>query len=164
MLRFAVTFLVLLVALFAIELTPPGKAYFVDPWTNLVARASAGLMAWMDPGVIAQGATVASTKTGFAVTILAGCNGVEAMLVLVAGVLAYPAPWRHRLIGLAIGIVAIQALNLLRIVSLFYLGQWDRQWFEWAHLYLWQALIMLDAVVVWLLWIRAVPAPAPARA
>ena len=61
-------------------------------------------------------------------------------------------------------IAAIQLLNLVRIVSLFYLGQWDRQWFEWAHLYLWQALIMLDAVVVWLLWIRAVPAPAAARA
>jgi len=41
-------------------------------------------------------------------------------------------------------------------VSLFYLGQWNREWFEWAHLYAWQALIMLDAVVVWLLWIRHV--------
>ena len=28
------------------------------------------------------------------------------------------------------------------------------QWFEFAHLYLWQALIMLDVLVVWLLWIR----------
>ena len=58
--------------------------------------------------------------------------------------------------------VAIQALNLVRIVSLFYLGQWNFQWFEWAHLYVWQALIMLDALIVWLLWIRALPAQAPA--
>jgi len=28
--------------------------------------------------------------------------------------------------------------------------------FEFAHLYLWQALIMLDVLVVWLLWIRQV--------
>ncbi len=44
----------------------------------------------------------------------------------------------------------------MRIVSLFYLGQWNQQWFEWAHLYVWQALIMLDALIVWLLWTRAV--------
>jgi exosortase/archaeosortase family protein len=55
--------------------------------------------------------------------------------------------------------VAIQVLNLARIVSLFYLGQWDMKWFEWAHLYLWQALIMLDALIVWMLWIRALPGP-----
>jgi exosortase/archaeosortase family protein len=68
-------------------------------------------------------------------------------------------------LGLAIGAAAIQSLNLLRVVSLFYLGQWNREWFEWAHLYAWQALIMLDAVIVWLLWIRHVdsrPAPPPA--
>jgi hypothetical protein len=34
------------------------------------------------------------------------------------------------------------------------------KWFEWAHLYLWQALIMLDALIVWMLWIRALPEPA----
>jgi len=48
----------------------------------------------------------------------------------------------------------VQAVNVLRIVSLFYLGQWNMQWFEFAHLYLWQALIMLDVLVVWLLWVR----------
>jgi exosortase/archaeosortase family protein len=42
-------------------------------------------------------------------------------------------------------------------VSLFYLGQWNREVFEWAHLYAWQALIMLDALIVFLLWLRTLP-------
>jgi hypothetical protein len=29
--------------------------------------------------------------------------------------------------------------------------------FEWAHLYVWQALIMLDVLIVWLVWIRTLP-------
>jgi hypothetical protein len=29
--------------------------------------------------------------------------------------------------------------------------------FEWFHLYLWQALIILDALVVWLIWLRTLP-------
>ena len=63
---------------------------------------------------------------------------------------------------LAVGIVAVQGLNIVRVISLFYLGQWDLRVFEWAHLYVWQALIMLDVLVVWLVWVRTLPTAAPA--
>ena len=56
-----------------------------------------------------------------------------------------------------LGFLAIQIVNVIRIVSLFYLLQWDPVWFEWAHLYLWQALIMLDGLIVYLLWVRMLP-------
>ncbi len=152
---FAIRFALVLLALFAFELTPPGQT-LVGPWTAFVASASAGLVQAFDGDAAARGIVLYSQKSGFAVAIQAGCNGIEAMLVLVAGMLAYPATWRQRAAGIAIGAMAIQALNLARVVSLFYLGQWNREWFEWAHLYAWQALIMLDAVIVWLLWIRHV--------
>ena len=42
---------------------------------------------------------------------------------------------------------------------------WNYAAFEWAHLYLWQALIILDALLVWLIWLRSLPrshdAPSP---
>lgn len=38
------------------------------------------------------------------------------------------------------------------------------RWFEFAHLSLWQTLIMLDALLVWLLWMRGAPARAPLAA
>ncbi len=155
--RFLLLFPAILLALFALELTPPGQQWFVAPWTALVAQVSIAAMKLFDPAVAAAGAMITSTKTGFSVVILAGCNGVEAMIVLVAAILAYPAPWRYRLVGMAVGIAAIQALNIVRIVSLFYLGQWNREVFEWAHLYAWQALIMLDALIVFLLWLRTLP-------
>ncbi len=157
MLRFGLLFAAIIVALFAAELTPPAQRYFVAPWTSGVAQVATATMKAFDPAVVAYGPTVMSTKNGFAVTILAGCNGVEAMIVLIAAMLAFPAPWKHRLVGIAVGIVAIQALNLARIVSLFYLGQWDREVFEWAHLYVWQVLVMIDALVVWLVWLRTLP-------
>jgi exosortase H (IPTLxxWG-CTERM-specific) len=159
--RFAILFVVILLAAFTFELTPPGQA-IVKPWTALVADTSSAVIRAFDGAAQSLGNMVYSSRTGFAMTIEAGCNGVEAMLVLLAGILAYPAPWRSKVIGLVVGAVAIQALNLVRIVSLFYLGQWDLKWFEWAHLYAWQALIMLDALLVWMLWIRALPAaPVP---
>ncbi|MEZ5579045.1 MAG: exosortase H [Candidatus Competibacteraceae bacterium] len=103
---------------------------------------------------------LSNIETGAAVSIQPGCNGVEAMIVVLAAIAATPASWKQKLIGLGLGFLAIQILNVIRIVSLFYLLQWNPVWFEWAHLYLWQALIMLDGLIVYLLWVRTLPAPA----
>ena len=150
-----------MLGLLAAELTPPVQAGFVLPWTEALARVSAGLIMVVDPSVAVFGKTLRSSG-GFAVSIEAGCNGIEAAIVLIAAMLAFPAPWKHRAIGIVSGLAAVQALNVVRVVSLFYLGQWSYGAFEWAHLYLWQALIMLDVLVVWLVWIRMLP-PAVAR-
>jgi exosortase H (IPTLxxWG-CTERM-specific) len=156
-LRFFLVFLILLAVLFGAELTPWGQSHFVIPWTNALAALSAKLVTLFDPNVAAMGKILRSTTNGFAVSIEAGCNGVEATIVLVAAVLAFPAPWKNRLVGLAAGIIAVQGLNVVRVISLFYLGQWSLRMFEWAHLYVWQALIMLDVLIVWLIWVRTLP-------
>lgn len=161
MARFAIVFVLLLAATFALELTPPVQTAIVTPWTEGLARASALLVTLFDPNVAAYGRVLQSTRNGFAVSIEAGCNGVEAALILICAVIAFPAPWKHRLTGMAAGLVAVQVLNIVRVITLFYLGQWDARAFEWAHLYLWQALVMLDVVIVWLVWIRALPPRRP---
>ena len=157
MLRFFVLFLLIQAPLFGPELPPPVQRWFVVPWTNALAQISTAIVTFFDPNVVAVGKVMRSTTNGFAVSIEAGCNGVEATIVLLAAILAFPAPWKHKLAGLAAGIVAVQGLNILRVISLFYLGQWDYAIFEWAHLYVWQALIMLDVLVVWLVWVRTLP-------
>jgi exosortase H (IPTLxxWG-CTERM-specific) len=166
MVRFFLGFLVLQALLFGTELTPWAQRGFVVPWTDTLAAISADVVKVFDPEVIADGKVLQSARNGFAVSIEAGCNGVEASIVLVAAMLAFPAPWKRKLIGLAVGIVAVQGLNIIRIISLFYLGQWNFDAFEFAHQYVWQALIMLDVLVVWLLWVRTLPrataSPAPA--
>ncbi|MFO1284936.1 MAG: exosortase H [Burkholderiales bacterium] len=158
MIRFLVLFLVIQAALFGLELTPVAQQWFVVPWTTALAQISTAIVTFFDPNVVAVGKVMRSTTNGFAVSIEAGCNGVEATIVLLAAILAFPAPWRSKAIGLAAGIVAVQGLNILRVISLFYLGQWNFQVFEWAHLYVWQALIMLDVLIVWLVWVRTLPA------
>ncbi len=150
-------FVALQAVLFGLELTPWGQEYFVEPWTNALAAISTWLVTVIDPHVVAAGKVIRSTVNGFGVSIEAGCNGIEATIVLAAAIFAFPAPWRERFVGLAAGIAAVQGLNIVRVISLFYLGQWNMQAFEWAHLYVWQALIMLDVLVVWLVWVRLLP-------
>lgn len=159
MFRFFILFIVILVSLFAAELTPPVQNAVVLPWTEALARTSAILIMLFDSNVAAYGKILQSTTNGFAVSIEAGCNGIEAAIVLIAAMLAFPAPWKHRIIGILSGLLAVQLLNIVRVISLFYLGQWNMDAFNWAHLYLWQALIMLDVLIVWLIWIRMLPPP-----
>ena len=159
MIRFFIVFVVLLISLFTIEVLQPVQQHVVLPFTSGIAWISVNLIEVFDAGVVSAGKVIRDLESGFAVSIEPGCNGVEALIILFAAMFAFPAPLKNKLVGFAIGFVAIQALNLLRIISLFYLGQWNMVWFEWFHLYLWQALIILDALVVWLIWLRTLPPP-----
>lgn len=159
MLRFFLLFSALLVTLFGLRITNFARDHFTLPFTALLADISGWLITLFDESVVASGIEIRSLSNGFAVAIAPGCDGIEAVIILVAAVLAFPAPWKHKLAGLAIGFLAIQGLNLVRIISLFYMGQWSRVAFDWFHLYLWQALIVLDALAVWLVWLRYLPRP-----
>lgn len=164
MIRFFVLFTVLLVGLFTLEILQPVEMHVILPFTSLVADVSVWIVQFFDDNVVAVSNVIRDKTTGFGVRIERGCNGVEALIILFAAIFAFPAPFKNKLIGFAAGFVAIQGLNLVRIVSLFYLGQWNQVAFEWFHLYLWQALIILDALVVWLIWLRTLPQAKARRA
>ncbi|NDY95549.1 exosortase H [Wenzhouxiangella limi] len=157
MLRFSILFIVLLLGLFTIEVLQPVQQHVILPFTAILADISVFLIELFDSGVESSGKVIRDLESGFAVSIEPGCNGVEALIILFAAMFAFPASLKHKLIGFGLGFMAIQSLNLVRIISLFYMGQWNMTWFNWFHLYLWQALIILDALVVWLIWLRMLP-------
>lgn len=126
----------------------------IQPFTHSLAVVSSALILPFDPNVIAYGKIIQNQESGFAVSIEAGCNGVEAVIMLIAAVVAFPAPWKSKVIVILGGFVAIQILNIGRIISLFYLGQWHSGIFEWAHLYIWPVMIMVDVLIVFLVWLK----------
>jgi len=157
MIRFFVLFTVLLIGLFTLEILQPVEKHVILPFTSFVADISVWIIKFFDDNVMAISNVIRDKTSGFGVRIERGCNGVEALIILFSAIFAFPAPIKHKAVGFIVGFFAIQALNLVRIVSLFYLGQWNQVAFEWFHLYLWQALIILDALVVWLIWLRTLP-------
>ncbi len=161
MVRFFVLFVVILLGLFFFEVLAWSQEHVILPFTSVIADVSVFLMKMFDSDVDASGKVIRSLSTGFAVSIEPGCNGVEALIILFAAIFAFPAGFKYKLAGFGIGFFAIQIMNLARIISLFYMGQWNRVWFDWFHLYLWQALIILDALVVWLVWLRMLPKNPP---
>ena len=158
MIRFTIIFLVLIFTLVPLQLYQPINDSVITPFTGILASVSSYLMQLFDSDVASDGVIIKSIMNpANAIQIVAGCNGVEAVIILFAAIFAFPSKFKHKLLGFAIGFFGIQILNLVRIISLYYLLQWDKNWFEWFHLYLWQALIILDALVLWLLWLRYLP-------
>jgi exosortase family protein XrtM len=52
--------------------------------------------------------------------IIRGCEGIEIFLLLISGVLAFPAGWSARVHGLAIGSVLAYLLSLSRLIALYF--------------------------------------------
>ncbi len=154
MARFVVVFVLVLVTLFTIEMLIPVQEHVIIPFTGILASISASIILLFDSSIVAYGKILQFGESGFAVSIEAGCNGVEASIVLIAAVIAFPASWRARLTTIGLGFLAVQAMNIVRIISLLYLGDWNIDLFLWVHLYLWPALIMLDVLIVFLVYLR----------
>lgn len=157
MVRFLIIFILLLLGLSFLGNYQPVRVVMVDPWNGWLASASFWLIQWFDAAVAFSGNIIyrlGSGDTGGGVSIESGCNGIEAIIILISAMLAFPGPWLAKLAGIIIGAALVQALNLVRIISLFYLIEWDKGLFEWFHLYLWPTLIIIDALVVFFIWMR----------
>ena len=143
-------FLGALVVLYAVVAFNPVNDHVIVPFTEVVASASALVLRGVESGVVAVGTVIRSPR--FALDVQNGCNGVEATILLVAAILAFPATLRSRLAGLVIASIAIELLNLVRLSSLFWLGEHYRPVFDFVHVAVWQSLVIVAAVAIFILW------------
>ncbi len=74
------------------------------------------------------------------------------MLILLASIVAFPASARARAAGLLLGALAVQALNAVRIVTLYLLGAYQPKLFDMFHTAVWQVIIILVAIAFFLVW------------
>ena len=146
-------FLLITVALFSVLATPWAERLFVAPFTRSLVHVCALLIDLVDDRVIADGAILRFDDGKGAVQVLAGCNAVEVCALLTAAIIAFPGKLRYGLIGAAAGIVALQTINLLRIISL-YLSRGSQEVFEFFHHYVWDAMIGLEGLLIFFFWTR----------
>jgi exosortase H (IPTLxxWG-CTERM-specific) len=127
----------------------------IEPFTGGVASLSGAVLNLLGQHVALRGTVIQGPH--FAVNIRNGCNGVEAMLIFLAAVLAFPAPWRWRLGGLVLGMLAIQVVNLVRVVSLYLTGAYLPRLFDASHSVIWQSVVILFGVLLWIFWANRLP-------
>lgn len=126
----------------------------VVPFTSLVAAASGVVMNLFGAGARVFGNHLSTAR--YSINVVDGCNGIYATAILISGVIAYPSKLIHKAWGIVLGFLAVFILNLGRVISLFYLGQYYPDIFEEAHIYVWQPIIILWAIFVWDFWSRQI--------
>ncbi|HEY6146467.1 MAG TPA: exosortase H [Thermoanaerobaculia bacterium] len=156
---FLARFVLLLAAFAFLVAWRPVNDRVIVPFTAGIARTSAALLNLLSEKVSVSGTEIRAA--GFSVDIENGCNGVETALLFGSAVLAFPASWRARAAGLALGFLAIQLLNLVRVVTLFWIGHHRPALFSAAHTVLWQSAVVIAGVLLFLLWASRQKASAP---
>ncbi len=148
--KFLVGFIVLLGAGFTALSLNQINDNFVVPFTGAVAKTSGFTL-----NAIGQDVRMVGTQifgNNFAVDIKNGCNGLETVIIFVSAVLSFPAPIKARAIGLVLGVVAIQLVNLVRVVALFLTGSYLPQFFDSSHTVVWQTIVIGFGVLLWMFW------------
>jgi exosortase H (IPTLxxWG-CTERM-specific) len=156
--QFLAVFVVLLAGSFSLISLNWVNDHAIEPFTAGIARVSGAVRDLLGQDVTLQGTMIRGPR--FAVNIRNGCNGVEAMLIFLAAVLAFPASWKSRLAGLGLGILAIQAVNLIRVVALYLTGVYFPRLFDTSHTVIWQTIVILSGVLLWIFWASRLAAPA----
>lgn len=90
----------------------------------------------------------------FSIDIEQGCDALEPIGLFTAAVIAYPVAIRKKLVGLLIGPFLLCILNIIRIVSLFFIGIYYQKIFEVMHIEVWQVLFILLSTALCFVWIK----------
>lgn len=143
-----VLFLVLLNGLFYLEYKLSGK-YLNDPYTHIVTLISGWIGKALLPFPVEIRGDFALGSGDAAVIIRNGCNGVEAVFLLLAGILAYPATLRQRLLAGVVYLPALFFLNVLRVLMLLYIFVFHPQYLDFFHFQVGQGILVVFVLVFW---------------
>ena len=152
-----------------------------SPWRSLVIVAAAGLAAWvlyretivgpvvLPLQVLTARVTLASVHLiglegarlgivvyhprGFGYEISHGCTGLVPVALLATGIIAYRASVAKKIVGVLVGAPALLLLNLVRLVHLYVVGVRRPGWFAPLHEWVWELVVVLAAVGLWVAWL-----------
>lgn len=123
-------------------------------WVDVIAEWTA---TWTSKAINLFGGSTTVSGTllisdNFVANVVAECTAIGPIILYIGAVVAYPASKRAKLAGVAAGVVVLTAVNLVRIISLFWIGEAYPEYLDVVHLLVWQSVIILLAIIMWLLW------------
>ena len=114
-----------------------------------LAKLAGSALSLFEPSLQVHGQDIIGRTS---LRIVKNCDAMEAEILFVAAVLAFPTAWPKRLIGALLGALLIAAINVLRIASLYQIGVHFPKAFEFVHLEIAPLVLVASAVAVFLLW------------
>lgn len=118
---------------------------------TLTVAPAAALVAALAPDTLAEAHGARITSPRASVTVLGGCEGIDAMLLVVAAFAAVPMVRRARCAGVAAGLVLAYTANQVRVVALFFATRDAPSLFGLLHGFV-LPLAMVATLGGWFVW------------
>ena len=129
---------------------------FINPHLNHVAWTCGKVLKSLGTDCDVYESSISSAQ--FSVQVVKGCESIYPTVMLWAALLAYPQQgsrktrWRWKIVGIIGGAVILFIMNIIRVVTMFYIGMYFPSLFDLVHIYAWQALFILLTLGVFLFW------------
>ena len=146
---FGLKFGLLMALLYGLLLVPACEQLLLA-YLQLNAWLANAILNLLGQGSHVSGVTISSPK--FAMAIRRGCDAVEPTWLLCAAMISFPAPLRHKLWGMLAAIVLLQVMNLVRIITLYWIGIHLPGFFNPAHMELWPTAFIAVAIAFFIGW------------
>ncbi len=125
--------------------------YIAEYFPKLIAAVSGFFLNLVGIETKVTGINV-QVENGFGFTLVYHCAGIFAMIIYISAVLAYPARFREKLLGLVLGLPFLNAVNITRVIILGIVGNYYPRFFDFFHEYLWQGIFIVFVIGIWMIW------------
>jgi len=119
----------------------------------ILAKVAGVLIHLFDNSLIIMGPVLRHGHNGFALEVAKECSGLSASWLLLVAIVAFESPWKHKLWGMAIGLLIIQTINIIRLISLYYIGDWLPDYFVLIHEQIWPILLNISMILIFGGWL-----------
>lgn len=155
-LRVVLTFFLLLGffnGLYQVEKRYSGR--FLDlPYTRLVTFSASWIGEWILPIPVSQRDDITLGSEHAAVVVRGGCNGLEAIFLMLAGILAFPASWCTRGLALMLYLPLLFGLNVLRVLMLLLVMAKYPAHIDFFHYQIGQGIMVVFIMIFWIHYVR----------
>src|ERR1700737_3869302 len=131
--RFACVFAVAFALQFAAFEASRGSYFEKLVIDDLALTPTAALINWLAPAEAVRVDGHSLTTSNSVLRITRGCEGVEMLLLLTAGIFAFPTSPRHRARGFCVGLVIVYALTIARLVLLHFTLRYSAHAWNMLH-------------------------------
>ena len=132
-----------------------------DDITYWVTVQSAEVISWFDGGIKVVPHEIKPTvliinDSRSLLSVYEGCNGINAMVVYLSFLLAFPVRSKKVIWFAPMGLVLIHTFNIARIVMLYWVVQSLPNLYYFTHKYIFTAVIYLVVFLLWYIWVAKI--------
>ena len=84
------------------------------------------------------------------------CNGLQLMVLYMGFIICMPSKFWRKVLYVVLGVLVLDFINIVRCTGLIYLREYFHAYFDFAHHYLFKAMVYMATFLIWRLYARKI--------